>query len=140
MSEHYQEDAMTLKQRRFVREYLADFNATQAAIRSGYSPKGASVQGARLLADAKVRAEIERLSRRKDTELNLSNERMLDKLAEIAFSDVETTEDCLRALDLLCKARGMYHRKLEEEQEGITINIDIGADESPMVIGKQQAG
>ena len=39
-------DKLTPKQQQFVREYLIDFNATQAAIRAGYSPKTAQVIGA----------------------------------------------------------------------------------------------
>ena len=117
---------MTPKQQRFVREYLTDFNATRAAIRAGYSPKGASVQGARLLANAKVQAEVEQLAKQKDDELGLTNERILDKLAQIAFSDDEETKDNLRALDLLCKSRGMYLRKPDVDQEGIVINLNMG--------------
>jgi phage terminase small subunit len=49
---------LTAKQARFVEEYLCDLNATQAAIRAGYSPKTATVQGSRLLTNAKVAAAI----------------------------------------------------------------------------------
>ena len=38
-------DGLTDKQRAFVAEYLVDLNATQAAIRAGYSPKTANQQG-----------------------------------------------------------------------------------------------
>ena len=40
---------LTEKQKRFVEEYLIDLNATQAAIRAGYSPKTAAEQGSQLL-------------------------------------------------------------------------------------------
>ena len=120
---------MTSRQQRFVREYLTDFNATQAAIRAGYSPKGASVQGARLLVNAKVQAEVERLAQQKDDELGLSSERILHKIAQIAFSEDEETRDSLRALDILCKTRGMYLRKPEVEQEPVIINLNMGGDE-----------
>jgi len=130
---------MTPKQKRFVREYLTDFNATQAAIRAGYSQRGASVQGSRLLANAKVQSEVERLSKCKDDELGLSNDRILHEIAQIAFSDDEATKDTLRALDILCKTRGMYLRKPEEEQEMVIINIDVGEGQPPTAVGKQQA-
>ena len=52
---------MTAKQERFVEEYLIDLNATQAAIRAGYSPKTANEQGARLLAKVSVQTAISRL-------------------------------------------------------------------------------
>ena len=51
-------DKMTAKQKRFVEEYLIDLNATQAAIRAGYAEKSASVEGARLLANAKVAVAV----------------------------------------------------------------------------------
>ena len=46
------------KQARFVGEYLCDLNATQAAVRAGYSQKTAAVQGSRLLTNVKVAAAI----------------------------------------------------------------------------------
>lgn len=46
--------ALTDKQQMFVREYLVDLNATQAAIRAGYSAKTAKQQGARLLTNVDV--------------------------------------------------------------------------------------
>lgn len=45
---------MTPKQERFVAEYLVDLNATQAAIRAGYSKATAKQQGARLLTNADI--------------------------------------------------------------------------------------
>lgn len=42
---------MTDKQARFCEEYMIDLNATQAAIRAGYSPKTAQEQSARLLSN-----------------------------------------------------------------------------------------
>lgn len=52
-------DKLTNKQAAFVREYLVDFNATQAAIRVGYSPKTAYSQGARLLKNVEVLGAIQ---------------------------------------------------------------------------------
>lgn len=49
---------LTPRQQRFVGEYLIDLNATQAAIRAGYSAKTAEVQGPRLLGNVRVAAAI----------------------------------------------------------------------------------
>lgn len=49
---------LTDKQKRFVEEYLIDLNATQAAIRAGYSPKRASEQGHQLLQKTTVSEAI----------------------------------------------------------------------------------
>jgi phage terminase small subunit len=50
---------LTPKQQRFVQEYLVDFNATQAAIRAGYSPKVADRNGPRLLRNAAISAAVQ---------------------------------------------------------------------------------
>lgn len=50
---------LTAKEQRFVEEYCKDCNATQAAIRAGYSEKGAKVQGHRLLTNANLRPHID---------------------------------------------------------------------------------
>lgn len=50
---------MTDKQKRFCDEYLVDCNATQAAIRAGYSEKTACEQAARMLANVKIKAYID---------------------------------------------------------------------------------
>jgi len=49
---------MTPKQDRFVAEYLVDLNATQAALRAGYSPRTAPQQGSRLLKNVDVQAAV----------------------------------------------------------------------------------
>jgi phage terminase small subunit len=51
--------ALTAKQERFVQEYMVDLNATQAAIRAGYSAKNADKIGPELLGKTRVRAAIE---------------------------------------------------------------------------------
>jgi len=52
--------ALSPKRAAFVREYLVDLNATQAAIRAGYSPKSARVTGTRLLTDAAIQAAVQK--------------------------------------------------------------------------------
>jgi len=49
---------LTPKQHRFVAEYLVDLNASQAALRAGYSARTAPQQGSRLLKNAQVQAAI----------------------------------------------------------------------------------
>jgi hypothetical protein len=85
-----------------------------------------------------VQAEVARLSKDKDAELGLSNERIVQKLAEIAFSGHEATKDNLRALDILCKTRAMYLRKPEMEQERVTITLNMGGPGCPATEREQQ--
>lgn len=76
------------RQRQFVREYLIDFNATQAAIRAGYSPKAATAVASRLLTNANVSAAIEEGRQRLAEKTEITAERVLAELAKIAFLDI----------------------------------------------------
>ncbi len=79
---------MTPKQERFVAEYLKDLNATQAAIRAGYSKKTAEVQGWRLLRNAEISALVFQSKTRQLESADLTATRVLEELRRLAFSDV----------------------------------------------------
>lgn len=79
---------LTAKQQRFVEEYLVDLNATQAALRAGYAASGASVEGARLLGNAKVAAEIAKRQKKLSDKLGVTVERIVTELAKIGFADI----------------------------------------------------
>lgn len=76
---------MTRKRDRFVKEYLIDLNATQAAIRAGYSPKTANEQGARLLANVSVQEAIAKAMAERSKRTGISQDRVIQELARIAF-------------------------------------------------------
>lgn len=79
---------MNVKRQRFVDEFLIFRNATQAAIKAGYSPKSAAITGHRLLSDAKISVEIERRTRDQAERLGATAERVLQELARLAFMDI----------------------------------------------------
>jgi phage terminase small subunit len=81
---------MNDKQQRFAEEYLIDSNATQAAIRAGYSAKTAYSQGQRLLSHVEVRRAIQKAqdARAKRTEVTI--DRVLTELAVVGFADMGT--------------------------------------------------
>lgn len=79
--------ALTAKQQRFADEFLIDLNATQAAIRAGYSPKTATEQGSRLLSNVKVRAYIDGRMAEHSRRTGVNQERIIRELARIAFLD-----------------------------------------------------
>lgn len=76
------------KQEQFCREYLVDLNATQAAMRSGYSPKTANEQGSRLLANVSVSARISKLRSEQAKRLDITADRVLKELGKLAFSNL----------------------------------------------------
>ena len=79
---------LTRKQIAFCNEYLIDYNATQAALRAGYSKRAAPSQGSTLLHNQKVQVFLDK---RRDQILKVTDvntERVVRELANIAFSNV----------------------------------------------------
>lgn len=81
-------DGLTPKQQRFVEEYLIDLNATQAAIRAGYSAKTAHAAGSRLLTNVKVKPVIRAAMDERAKRLEISADNVLKELARIGFADI----------------------------------------------------
>lgn len=78
-------DNLTEKQRMFVEEYLIDLNATQAAIRAGYSAKTADQQGSRMLANVKVQQAIAERMAERSKRTGVNQDRVVLELSKIAF-------------------------------------------------------
>lgn len=78
---------LTEKQKRFCEEYLIDLNATQAAIRAGYSRKTAYRIGAELLQKTSVSEHLKQLMDERSKRTEITADRVLAELAAIAFSD-----------------------------------------------------
>lgn len=78
---------ITPKKQRFVDEYLVDLNATQAAIRAGYSAKTAHSQGPRLLDDVGVKELIADAMAKRSESTKITAERVLQELGRVAFFD-----------------------------------------------------
>ena len=76
---------LTRKQKRFVEEYLIDLNATQAAIRAGYSPDTANEQGAQNLAKLSIKNEIDKAIAERSKRTGVNADRIVRELAKIAF-------------------------------------------------------
>lgn len=129
---------MTKKQKRFADEYLIDCNATQAAIRAGYSEKTARVTAAKMLTNANIRTYIdEQLAKMHDENIADAEEVMkyltsvLRGQSESEIVVVEGTGDgCsdarrmtkapdekerLKAAELLGKRYGMFTDKVNLE-------------------------
>ncbi len=81
---------LTDKQQRFVAEYLIDLNATQAAIRAGYSAKTANEQGSRLLANVSVAAAIQAAIKKRAERTQVDADYVLRTI-------VDTIERCKQA-------------------------------------------
>lgn len=76
------------RQAQFVREYLVDLNATQAAIRAGYAEKTAEVCGPRLLGNVRVAAAVEKALAERAQRTEISQDRVLRELAALGFANM----------------------------------------------------
>ena len=121
---------LTEKQQRFVDEYLIDLNATQAAIRAGYSAKTADVQGSRMLANCKVQQAISIAMAERSKRTGINQDRVVLELARIAFvkmtdiidSDGKIKDDATDD-DLACIESVKY--KSSESDTGLSVERDV---------------
>ena len=123
---------LTPKQEKFVAEYLIDLNATQAAIRAGYSQKNAGKIGPELLGKTRIAEAIHRSMERRQERTEVTQDYVIAKLKEIADKDASdyTESDLkysskLKALELLGKHTGAFEPKPKEVQDEVKVIIDV---------------
>lgn len=143
---------MTVKQQRFCDEYLIDLNATQAAIRAGYSKKTASVIATENLRKPIIAEYIKKRLDEKESELIADQNEILKYLTSVmrgeSESEVVVVEGCgdgyssartvtklpdekerLKAAEMLGKRYGLYTERIEQEIDAeIKVTIDYGDD------------
>lgn len=141
---------MTAKQRRFCDEYLIDLNATQAAIRAGYSKKTARKIGQENLTKRDIRQYIDARMAEKESELIADQDEVLRYLTAVMRGEsrssvvvVESLGDFmsearelekapdekerLKAAELLGKRYGLYTDRVEQDVDmELNITVDYG--------------
>lgn len=144
---------LTAKQQRFCDEYLIDLNATQAAIRAGYSKKTANRIGTENLSKLVIREYIENRMAEKEAALIANQDEVLKYLTSVLRGQSKSTEivieglgdgstkarkmekepsekDKLKAAELLGKRYGLYTEKVEEKVDmELNVTIDYGDEE-----------
>lgn len=136
---------MTEKQKRFCTEYLIDLNATQAAIRAGYSEKTAGTIGQRLLKNVDIKKYIdEQLQKMKNNKIADAQEvleyltsvmrgQQKEEVALLVGEGVQelikkdiSAKDRLKAAELLGKRYALFTEKLElQGQTSVQIVDDV---------------
>ena len=89
---------MTKKQKRFVEEYLIDLNATQAAIRAGYSPDSAKEIGSENLTKPDIAKAVDQAIAERSRRTGVNADRVVRELAKIAFVNAGEVVDLDTAL------------------------------------------
>lgn len=137
---------MTARQQRFCDEYLIDLNATQAAIRAGYSKKTAGVIGDENLKKPYIKEYIAERMAEKDQELIASQDEVLQYLtkvmrgksrssvlartasgAEKVIEKPPDEKERTKAAELLGKRYGVFVEKIESDIDAeLTITVDYG--------------
>ena len=88
---------MNKKQRAFTVEYVKDRNATQAAIRAGYSAKSAYSQAHDLLRKPEIMEAIEELENAAAARAGITVDAIVERLNKIASNPGEKASDRIRA-------------------------------------------
>jgi phage terminase small subunit len=100
------------KRAAFVREYLVDFNATQAAIRAGYSKKTAGSQAHELLKRPDIQAQLktiqERAAEQTQTDINWVRQRLKQEATD--YSEFASHSARIKAVELIAKLNGDFER------------------------------
>lgn len=125
---------LTEKQQRFVDEYLIDLNATQAAIRAGYSVKTANEQGARLLANVSVQQKIAEKMADRSKRTGVNQDRVVLELAKIAFvkiTDIVDSEGKIKSTasedDLACIESVKYKGSESETSSSVEREMKLSS-------------
>lgn len=109
--------ALTDKQQRFVEEYMVDLNATQAAIRAGYSQDTAKEIGCENLTKPNIQEAIQKRKQELSDQTGITAERVLKEYAKIAFSDIR---------ELYTPDNNLYDiRQLDDETAGAVMSVEV---------------
>lgn len=83
-------DSLTIRQQKFVEEYLVDMNGTQAAIRAGYSEKTAQAISAENLSKPIIKAALDAARQKMAERTNITQDEVLRQFARIGFADMRS--------------------------------------------------
>lgn len=144
---------LTEKQKRFCDEYLTDMNATQAAIRAGYSKKTAKQIGQENLTKLVLKNYIQERLKQKESELIADSDEVLKYLTAVMRGETQSEivivegigDGCseartmqkapdererLKAAEMLGKAHCIFTEKVEQQVDmELNIKVDYGEED-----------
>ena len=112
---------MTHRQELFIQEYLNSLNATQSAIRAGYSPKTAYSIGQRLLKNVEVLHAINTAMNERKNTLIATREQRQEFWTSVMLDTDTAMKDRLKASELLGKSEGDFTDKVQANISGMTL-------------------
>lgn len=125
---------LTDKQIIFCKEYITDFNATRAAEAAGYSKKTARSVGSENLSKPDIQNKISELMEKRNNNLQLSAERVVNELMKIGFASEHNIEgfeklemkDKIKALEMLARHTGAFNK---DDSTKSIITVKIGNED-----------
>lgn len=132
--------SLTAKRLAFVDEYLVDLNATQAAIRAGYSAKTAIVIANQLMAVPEIKAAIAARQQARVERTEITQDYVLQRLkAEAEYCGEGASHGArVSALNLLGKHVGMFVERLDVKHS-VDTERDALADRLVELIARRRA-
>ena len=104
---------MTSKQKKFCDEYLIDHNATQAAIRAGYSKKTAYSMGCENLKKPEIKKYIKERQKKASATAEITMDKVIKALERIGFAEIKLEDvrpkDAIKALEVIARLLGLEH-------------------------------
>jgi len=115
---------LNTQQKEFCEEYLVDGNATQAAIRAGYTERSASSMGHENLQKPKIQKYISELKEARNLRTQVTTDRILVELAKIAFAEKDVKPGHkLKALGMLGKHVGIFDKQPKLDKQAWTRDV-----------------
>lgn len=109
----------------FVQEYMKTNNINQSAIKAGYSPKTASVQGSRLLSNVKVSAYINAINERLESDKIADIEEVMQYLTSVMRGEKKDQFDLDPSLSERTKAASELARRLDVKARNLNIECAV---------------
>ena len=109
----------------FVQEYMKTNNINQSAIKAGYSPRTASVQGSRLLTNVKVSAYINAINERLESDKIADIEEVMEYLTSVMRGEKKDQFDLDPSLSERTKAASELARRLDVKARNLNIECAV---------------
>jgi phage terminase small subunit len=120
---------MNAKHSRFVEEYMVDRNATQAAIRAGYSPRTARAQGSRLLTNADISAAVQAAEEAIVERTKVTQGYVVETLMEVV-------ERCMERVPVMVREGREVVQKKDDDDNHVWTFDSRGANQALGLLGK----
>ena len=154
------------QQKKFIREYIIDYNGQKAAIRAGYAPGAAHVRATLILKMPQAQEYLRKILKDQETRTGITADKIINELGKVAFGNLKDFEqaikenklddllanltreqaafistitrrtfgenaqttikfhDKIKALELLCKHKGLFTEKIQIENVDKGVSID----------------